>query len=136
MKFLSLSTALSTCLLAVSALPLLTAPGQVCDYKAKGPLLELKRKAAVKDFTRLYIIERKPREAFDKWIPGEYIQHNPDALSGRENAITYVEQLQATPGMIYQNITSFYGEGLGCSISGGGSPAEDLGNETNPIAFF
>ena len=56
--------------LAASALPVLDAPTRVCDYKAKGPLLALKREAAVKDFTRLYLVEKKPREAFDKWIPG------------------------------------------------------------------
>jgi hypothetical protein len=55
---------------AASALPVLDAPTRVCDYKAKGPLLSLKREAAVRDFTRLYLVEKKPREAFDKWIPG------------------------------------------------------------------
>ncbi|TEB38133.1 hypothetical protein FA13DRAFT_1725769 [Coprinellus micaceus] len=133
---------------AASALPVLDAPTRVCDYKAKGPLLSLKREAAVRDFTRLYLVEKKPREAFDKWIPGEYIQHNPDAVSGREVAIAYVEQLQQTPGMIYQNITSFLRRRVDFAIMDKlgfvGTCFNEhwdvrqriLGNETNPIAFF
>ncbi|KAF6746259.1 hypothetical protein DFP72DRAFT_1152536 [Ephemerocybe angulata] len=88
-----------------SAVPLLDSPTTTCD----------RREAAVRDFTRLYLVEKQARR---RLINGslacrEYIQHNPDALSGRERAIAYVEQLQTTPGMVYQNITSFSGEGYG-----------------------
>ncbi|KAF6745897.1 hypothetical protein DFP72DRAFT_924130 [Ephemerocybe angulata] len=144
------------------ALPVLDSPTAACDYNAKGPLLRLRREAAVRDFARLYLVEKQARKAFDKWIPGEYIQHNPDAVSGREVAIAYVEQLQTTPGMVYQNITSFSGEGFGLFHFRRRVPGTEVdfaimdklgfkgtcfnehwdvrqritGNETNPIAYF
>ncbi|KAF6747656.1 hypothetical protein DFP72DRAFT_854229 [Ephemerocybe angulata] len=106
------------------ALPLLDSPTATCDYNAKGPLLRLRREAAVRDFTRLHLVEKQARRRLINGSQAcrEYIQHTPDALSGREVAIAYVEQLQTTPGMVYQNITSFSGEGYGPSISAGGCP--------------
>ena len=64
---------LSQKLVAVTALPLLdrNTPDQACDYRAaNGPLVQLWREVAVRDFTRLYLVEKNPKKAFDKWIPG------------------------------------------------------------------
>jgi hypothetical protein len=60
-------------LATVTALPLLdrNTSDQACDYRAtKGPLVQLWREVAVRDFTRLYLVEKNPKKAFDKWIPG------------------------------------------------------------------
>ncbi|KAF6746688.1 hypothetical protein DFP72DRAFT_1152155, partial [Ephemerocybe angulata] len=80
-----------------------------CDYNERGPLIHLRREAAVKDFTRLYLIERNPKEAFDKWIPGRYTQQNPNVPP--ENQGRDITELQSTPGMTYWNISTFAGNG-------------------------
>ncbi|KAF6757015.1 hypothetical protein DFP72DRAFT_1066388 [Ephemerocybe angulata] len=87
---------------------------EACDYNERGPLIHLRREAAVKDFTRLYLIERNPKKAFDKWIPGRYTQQNPNVPpenQGRDAAIKYITELQSTPGMTYWNISTFAGNG-------------------------
>jgi predicted SnoaL-like aldol condensation-catalyzing enzyme len=45
--------------------------------------------------------------------PREYIQHNPEALSGREPAIEFLTELWGRPGMSFTNITAWAGEGIG-----------------------
>ncbi|KAJ3523617.1 hypothetical protein NMY22_g11363 [Coprinellus aureogranulatus] len=156
----------------VTALPLLdrNTPDQACSYHAtRGSLVKLWREAAVRDFTRLYLVEKNPKKAFDKWIPGRYTQQNvgvkPDQ-QGRDKAIAYITELQATPGMTYSNIKSFAGEGpqgaFGlfhfrrrvpgtevdyaimdllkftgtCFTDHWDAKNQIFGNETNPLAYF
>ncbi|KAJ2929915.1 hypothetical protein H1R20_g1463, partial [Candolleomyces eurysporus] len=146
----------------ITAAPAIIKPFKVCDPTAKGPFLRQRQEAALKDFAKLFLIDKNPKAAFDKYIPGEYIQHNPDALSGREVAIEYLITLQATPGLVYSNITLISGNGLGLLHYRRKSVQADMdmaimdrmgfkgtcmnehwdvrqriyGNETNPLAFF
>lgn len=42
--------------------------------------------------------QRRIREAFERHVSEDYIQHNPDCRNGREDAIALIEKLAATPG--------------------------------------
>lgn len=157
----------------VASLPVLAVSDEstrpACDYRAKGPLIHLRREAAVKDFTRLYIHEMEAKKAFDKWIPGRYTQQNvgvPDEAQGRDAAIKWLTEMQATPGMTYSNVHSFAGHGEQgayglfhfrrrvpgtevdwaimdmlrftgtCFTDHWDAKNQIFGNETNPIAYF
>lgn len=37
--------------------------------------------------------EKKVREAYEKWVTEDYIQHNPEVADGRESAISFLENL-------------------------------------------
>ncbi|KAJ2932831.1 hypothetical protein H1R20_g4262, partial [Candolleomyces eurysporus] len=137
-------------------------PGQKCDPNAKGPGLQRRQQAAIKDFAKIFLVEKDAKKAFDAYIPGEYIQHNPDALSGRQPAIDFLTVLWGTPSMVFTNITAWAGEGIGMIHYRMRAPEADIhmavmdrlrfegtcfvehwdvlqritGNETNPLAFF
>ncbi|TFK21514.1 hypothetical protein FA15DRAFT_597777 [Coprinopsis marcescibilis] len=135
-------------------------PGRQCDPKAKGHHLPALQEAAIKDFAHLFLVEKDVKKAFNKYIPGTYIQHNPDALSGRQAAIDFLVVLWASPGMRFANITAWAGEGIGmmhyrmtnneadnavmdrlrfegtCFVEHWDVIQRIYGNETNPIAFF
>lgn len=49
------------------------------------------------DFVRLYYDEMKVREAFERYVHPDYIQHNPAVVDGREPAIAHLEKLLARP---------------------------------------
>ncbi|KAL2678357.1 hypothetical protein Neosp_009103 [[Neocosmospora] mangrovei] len=42
------------------------------------------------DFTHKFYIEKDPKNAIQQTMAEDYIQHNPYALSGRQNSIDYV----------------------------------------------
>ena len=52
----------------------------------------------VEDFLDLINRQRRVREAFERHVGDEYIQHNPTAGNGREDAIALIERLSTTPG--------------------------------------
>jgi predicted SnoaL-like aldol condensation-catalyzing enzyme len=52
----------------------------------------------VEDFLDLINRQGRVREAFERHDADEYIQHNPAAGNGREDAIALIERLSATPG--------------------------------------
>lgn len=52
----------------------------------------------VEDFLDLINRQGRVREAFERHVADEYIQHNPAAGNGREDAIALIERLSATPG--------------------------------------
>lgn len=52
----------------------------------------------VEDFLDLINRQRRVRDAFERHVAPEYIQHNPTAGNGREDAIALIENLSATPG--------------------------------------
>ncbi|KAG2002943.1 hypothetical protein CC2G_003585 [Coprinopsis cinerea AmutBmut pab1-1] len=157
--FTSLVTLLTLYVSLAVSTPLL-APRKACDPNARGPLLRLRQEAAIKDFAEIFLIEKNPQKVFDKYIPGEYIQHNPDALSGRQPAIDFLKDLWSTPGIRFANISAWAGEGFGMMHYRMTAPDFDYavmdrlrfkgtcfnehwdvlqriyGNETNPIAFF
>ncbi|KAF6754014.1 hypothetical protein DFP72DRAFT_900187 [Ephemerocybe angulata] len=159
MRFSALSLAALT-LLASSVAA--TAVRPKCDPKARGPSLQQRQSAAIRDFAHIFLIEQDPKKAFDAYIPGTYIQHNPDALSGREPAIAFLTELWGTPSLKFSNVTAWAGEGYGLIHYRMRAPDADIhnaimdrlrfegtcfvehwdviqrinGNETNPLAFF
>lgn len=52
----------------------------------------------VEDFLDLINRQGLVREAFERHVADEYIQHNPAAGNGREDAIALIEGLSAAPG--------------------------------------
>lgn len=52
----------------------------------------------VEDFIDLINRQGRVREAFERHVSENYIQHNPTAENGREEAIALIEGLSATPG--------------------------------------
>jgi predicted SnoaL-like aldol condensation-catalyzing enzyme len=63
------------------------------DYAAR----TARNRTAFLDFVRLYYDEMKVREAFERYVDEDYIQHNPAVIDGREAAIAHVEGLLAKP---------------------------------------
>lgn len=63
---------------------------------------KLTPKQVVTNFmTKLYL-DKKPREAFERWVDAGYIQHNPMAATGRDAAIAFLEPfMAANPGTVY-----------------------------------
>ena len=56
-----------------------------------------RNREAFLDFVRLYYDEMKVREAFERYVHVDYMQHNPAVIDGREAAIAHVEGLLALP---------------------------------------
>lgn len=54
-----------------------------------------RNREAFLDFVRLYYDEMKVREAFERYVHADYIQHNPAVVDGREPAIAHLERLLA-----------------------------------------
>ncbi|KAF6743323.1 hypothetical protein DFP72DRAFT_828109 [Ephemerocybe angulata] len=152
---------------AVPAVPLsgLESEGHsVCDPSASGPSLSTQQSTAFKDYIHIFFEERDVQKAFDRYIPGEYINHISTAASqGREAALTGLLALQANPDMMRDHVTLFTGDGFGLAYYRRYIPGSSTvnfavmdkmrfegtciveiwslfqtinGNETNPIAFF
>ncbi|TFK16847.1 hypothetical protein FA15DRAFT_739274 [Coprinopsis marcescibilis] len=136
-------------------------PGpQVCDPKARGPKLEAKQQEAMAGFAHLFLGKHDVKAAYDRYVPGEYIQHNPFAEQGREFAIDFLSESFADPTVTTTNITVFGGQGYGamhfklttpnttfavvdylrfkgtCIVEHWDVLQVITGNEPNPIAFF
>ncbi|WP_299181303.1 ester cyclase [uncultured Aquimarina sp.] len=54
--------------------------------------LEENKKNAIAFYKMAY--EGKPKEAVEKYIGNEYIQHNPEVADGTEGFISYFERMQ------------------------------------------
>ncbi|AXT55578.1 nuclear transport factor 2 family protein [Aquimarina sp. MMG015] len=54
--------------------------------------LEENKKNAIAFYKMAY--EGKPKEAVEKYLGNEYIQHNPDVADGTEGFISYFERMQ------------------------------------------
>jgi predicted SnoaL-like aldol condensation-catalyzing enzyme len=50
------------------------------------------------DFARLFYQEGAVREAFERYVHPEYVQHNPGISDGRENAIVSLTPMWRRPG--------------------------------------
>ncbi|KAH9481072.1 hypothetical protein JR316_0005591 [Psilocybe cubensis] len=136
-------------------------PNFVCNNRTRGPDLEKQQQAALADFAHLYVDLQDVQTAFDRWVPGEYIQHNPNAGQGRDAAIAFLTAGFADPQVTSTNKTVFGGQGFGavhfklsvnpqtvfavvdyfrfqgtCIVEHWDVLQQIFGNETNPIAFF
>ncbi|TFK21439.1 hypothetical protein FA15DRAFT_688754 [Coprinopsis marcescibilis] len=137
-------------------------PPAVCNPNESGPHLQARQQAALDDFARLYFVERDIDTAFDRWVPGQYIRHNPNAEQGRHTAIPALKALWGNPQMTTSNRSWFAGEGYGmlhfkfrigaantnmavvdkfrfqgtCIVEHWDVMQVITGNEPNPIAFF
>lgn len=121
---------------------------------------QAKQSAAIKDFANLFLVQKNIQAAFDYYVPGEYINHNPGAMTGRQNALNVLIPFLATPGISITVASVFAGEGFGylhyklslpgvnfavmdryrfegtCIVEHWDVAQQITGNETNPIAFF
>lgn len=52
----------------------------------------------VEEFLDIINRQRRVRDAFERHVDETYVQHNPNAGNGREDAIALIEGLLATPG--------------------------------------
>ncbi|KAJ3537059.1 hypothetical protein NMY22_g5756 [Coprinellus aureogranulatus] len=117
---------------------------QKCDPQASGRGLEARQKAAIRDFGHIFLVEKNPKKAFDAYIPGTYIQHNPDALSGREPAIDVgwrgnrdvALPNEAPEAGIHRAIMDRLRFEGTCFVEHWDVIQPIFGNETNPLAFF
>jgi len=55
--------------------------------------LEVNKKNAIAFYQMAY--EGKPREAVEKYVGDDYIQHNPDVANGTQGFIDYFERMQS-----------------------------------------
>ena len=47
----------------------------------------------IADFADLFYTQRKPREAFERFVAHDYVQHNPLLGDGQESALAMLEPL-------------------------------------------
>ena len=52
-----------------------------------------KNKRSAQEFYSLMFNDNKPREAIDRYVGDEYIQHNPEVGDGKEEFIAYFERM-------------------------------------------
>lgn len=61
-----------------------------------------RNRAVVEQFARLFWIEKDVRQAFTRFVHPDYIQHNPIAADGRDNAIAALSGFfEAMPTLSY-----------------------------------
>ncbi|KAJ3537058.1 hypothetical protein NMY22_g5757 [Coprinellus aureogranulatus] len=139
-----------------------TTARSTCDPKARGAGLEAKQRSAIHDLAQIMFVQQDVRKAFNTYIPGEYINHNPSAISGREWSLEFLEQMYETPDISVSSLTALAGEGYGilhyrlmapsagidwaimdrlrfegtCFVEHWDVVQTIFGNETNPVAFF
>ncbi|KAF5320131.1 hypothetical protein D9611_010277 [Ephemerocybe angulata] len=132
---------------------------KVCDPKAKGGNLAQLQYEALADFADLFVNQQDVLTAFNRYVPGEYKQHNPFAQQGRDFAIQFLTNGFAG-GLVTDHLTIFGGQGYGimhykmagpditwavadyfkfkgtCIVEHWDVLQQITGTEPNPIAFF
>ncbi|KAF9526839.1 hypothetical protein CPB83DRAFT_895691 [Crepidotus variabilis] len=133
-------------------------PVSRCVCSTTDPATEGQQYEAFKDFSNLFLTQRDLDKAFNEYIPGEYINHNPDVQSGRENALNYLRPIWTSTPVVPAAV--FFGQGFGlihykverngtsiaimdryrlngtCIVEHWDLRQTITGNEANPIAFF
>ncbi|TEB27751.1 hypothetical protein FA13DRAFT_1634142 [Coprinellus micaceus] len=138
-------------------------PPRVCDTRESGPYLQERQQAALEDWNLLFYKNRDILGSFNRWIPGQWINHSPGATAqGREDAIQRLTALFSDPSVQMIPFNSFSGQGYAfvhfrflipsvnttfsawhgfrfeglCFVEHWDGVQQITGNETNPIAFF
>jgi predicted SnoaL-like aldol condensation-catalyzing enzyme len=62
--------------------------------------------AAMDRFAHIFYIEKDVKGAFDQYVAANYIQHNPNILDGRNEAIEALKPLFGQKGNIFEVIGS------------------------------
>ncbi|EAU82487.2 hypothetical protein CC1G_08238 [Coprinopsis cinerea okayama7 len=88
-------------------------PPTVCNPNASGPHLQAQQQAAMEDFTDILFNQRDVQAAYDRWVPGQYINHSPWAEQGRQWAIDFLSPYYANPEHRISNVTVIGGKGYG-----------------------
>ncbi|CAA7268952.1 unnamed protein product [Cyclocybe aegerita] len=116
---------------------------------------------ALQDFTHSFLVNRNIQVGFDDWIPGTYINHSPNAESGRESAVRVLIPFVSNPDLWITVAQVFAGQGFGllhdramitnqldiaimdlfrfngtCIMEHWDVGQTITGGEPNPIAFF
>ncbi|KAJ3484745.1 hypothetical protein NLJ89_g11959 [Agrocybe chaxingu] len=144
---------------AVAALHHVNVRGQVLNETPATDRVQLR---ALTEFANTLFVEKDAQKAYDEWVPGVYINHTPEVLSGRENSLAAIEALFSNLNLGFTiAAVVVVGDGLGYIHHRTTVPGEfdwaviDLfrfngtcmvehwdviqpitGNEINPIAFF
>lgn len=86
-----------------------------------------KNRAIMEDFLNLFYGQYKIREAFEKHVAEDYIQHSLLADNGRENAIVSISKLWATMPEIEINVLRVLVDGnmAMCHLYGKDNPQHD-----------
>ncbi|KAJ3511059.1 hypothetical protein NLJ89_g4314 [Agrocybe chaxingu] len=154
MRFTGIITAVAAAALAITpafAAKCSTAPGAT----------DAEQLEAIKDFANSFLVIKNIQKGFDDWIPGTYINHNPNAQSGRENALNALRPFVSNPSLQFTVAQVFAGQGYGlihyraripgqldmaimdrfrfegtCIVEHWDVGQTITGREPNPIAFF
>lgn len=86
--------------LGLAALPALASGAH--DHEAGHHSETERNRAVVTDFFNMFYVQKKTREAFEKHMVADYIQHNPMAPDGREATLQVLEPfLASAPNVTY-----------------------------------
>ncbi len=69
----------------------LAVPAGAASAKSGNAACKLTAKQVVERFIPLFYEQRNARQAFETWVAEDYIQHNPVAKDGRDNAIAALQ---------------------------------------------
>lgn len=89
----SMVAALAMCL---SFSPALAAAAESTPAPASGQSETERNRAVVTDFMNMFYTQKKVRDAFEKHVVADYIQHNPGAPDGREGTLKVLEPFLST----------------------------------------
>ncbi|KAF5329885.1 hypothetical protein D9611_013392 [Ephemerocybe angulata] len=84
----------------------------VCDPNASGTGLHRQRQAAIADYANLILNDKDPQTAFDRYVPGEYIQHAPAYPGdGRDVTLNYLVPFFRENQVNFSKLQTFTGDG-------------------------
>lgn len=73
------------------ALAMLACANVAAPASAAPAACKLSAKQVVEKFIPLFYEQRNAKQAFETWVAADYIQHNPVAKDGRDNAIAALQ---------------------------------------------
>ncbi|CAA7263990.1 unnamed protein product [Cyclocybe aegerita] len=146
-------------IVAAAALTITSSFAAKCSRTA--PATDRSQLWTLKDFANSLFVEKNVQKAYDDWIPGSYINHNADVVSGRENALAFLRPIFSNPDLKSTIASIVVGQGFGfihhrltipgqadwavmdrfgfngtCIVEHWDVIQPITGDETNPIAYF